>query len=472
LADEFAIIRTQAITSGTPGVTTQDFTDAALTSFSAAVFFVYGTTSAGSEEAHARLCAGFVDSNGSGACRSGSAPDGQTSVLSAVTRKASLRCIIVGDPSGTSSGAQVAAAQWSANLSNGVRLLWDVIPDAAYEIVVLLIGGATSTSIDVDSGSSSSAGFEADFVFTLSSNGSFSSTGSSGFDYEPNLGFFCNESGIPQSAIHGEWEGNTSTTDADVIVRNNRAGGEVQGDSETNSLLITAFTATGWTATGATTYAYLAVKLSGTLATSVAVETLPGSSGPASFTGLGIRPAFVIGCANLLTVENTLTDGAGGAVEGLFMFDKDVSFSGCSRMAEGEAISGGNPTDTASIFKTEPLYLMDESGTEAVSTSLTGLSGTGFDLNFSTATAGRMVVFAVEGPVPMAYTDESVNVTETAVVVRGKPRHTDELVNVTETTYTVLTDVSVADDPELTISQAGLYAGQVSSYPADRTDEI
>lgn len=425
MSDEFAIVQTVADTSGG----NQDITSGDITDFSCAIIILSGTTSQATNTAHARVSYGVCDDLGNERCLSWRAEDGNTAVPETVTWGSVGRVIQVPHPTATSStapeaiGTATAIDRATSGIANGIRINWDNTPVSAFQMTVILFGGLTSQAVGHGSppasATSENVGFRPDAVLFASMHGNIGTPTGSTLDMGFGLGFAVDTAGPPQTAIYGIWDNATEPTDADAIAESDRAGGEMTPATPTAAAFaVTTFESMGWQwqrDSGTPLCIYLALEFSDARASAVALETLPGGTGNQGFTGLGIKPKLVLGAANLLTSSDSATDGATAAVVSFFAFTDTAEQSHSIHEEEGITISNPPVTNAQSRSEATALWVYQDDGATAVDASRVSMDSSGFTLNFTNATAGRMVVLAFQDPSITSVVGETVEIGETVV---------------------------------------------------------
>lgn len=323
-------------------------------------------------------------------------------------------------PHPTTAAATNQGLATATAISGGIRLSFSAVDATqSYKLTVLMCAGDSqafvgSSSATSTPGSETGVGFEADFVLTQSISGSIGAAVSYGNDATPGFGAAINGASITQAAIIEGWE--QLQSDADGSAETDRFAGNYNAGAG-ELVQITAFGADGWNHvadTGSPTYVYLAVKLSDPgRRFGVAMEALPGSGGPTSFTGLGFKPAIALLGANLLTASDTATDGPTVSTFGLGCFSAASLVEGSAAMAQDE---GAGTAATVSMADSKAIHLEDEVGTSAVVGTYNGSVTDGFSINLSTATVGRMVVFGIGFP---AAFDETVAISDASLLVES-----------------------------------------------------
>lgn len=454
MADEFAVVHTVADTGGG----TQDITSSDITDFAGAIIILNGATALSTDTSHARMTVAFCDASGNMFSSARRAEDGNTAVPETVTW-GSQSLLQIGHPTATSSGAPTligtaeAVPRSTSGVANGIRLNWTNTPDAAYRMTAILFGGSTNVAVGQDNVPTTATlvnlGFEPDFVCFHSQHGNYGPTSAAALDYDVGLGFAVNDGSETQASLLELWDSGTEPVDADGYVSTVEAAGEISGGAE-NHVTVTAFSASGFTWDAETSVVpaqYFALEFSEDRTAAVAVETLPGSTGSQAFTGLGIRPEFVFGIANLMTSTNTLVDGATASTESIFMFNADEEYSHSCHHEEGITITNPPTSNAESRTENTALWVYTHDGSEAVDAAFTSLDSSGFTLNFSTATAGRMVVFAVQqaGVGPL-FANETEEISEQLITVRQFPTQVDETEEISEDLVAVRIKLGQADE--------------------------
>jgi hypothetical protein len=443
MPDELAIVHTVADTGGG----TQDITDSAITDFTGAIIIVNGATALSTDTAHARQTIAFCDSSGTMISTARRSEDGAPSLPETVTW-GSQSLLQIAHPTATSAtapnviGTAEAIARSVSGVANGIRLNWTNTPDAAYRMTVLLFGGSTNVAVGQASVPTTAAlvslGFEPDFVAFGMQHGNYGATSGATLDYDSCLGFAVNDGSETQASIVLGWETATEPTVTEGYVSTVECGAELNSGVE-NHATVTGFSASGftWDAESSVIPAqYFALEFSEARSASVAIETLPGSTGNQAFTGLGLQPEVVLGMATLIATNDSINSSALSGSESVFLFDGTDDYSHATHSEEGLTITNPPTSNAQSRTENTALWLPDDSGTVAVNASHVSMDATGFTLNFTTATAGRMLVFAVERLVIDRFAAETVEVSEDIVIVRSRSQ--DETVQISEQVLPIL----------------------------------
>lgn len=417
MSDRFGVVYTTTATS----ITTQDITSPDLEGENGtwAVLMVVGATADGSTAEHARLSVGFMAADGTEACVGHKTRD-DIHTQSHFSYGSGVNGIVIANTA--AAAVSDGVANFDSAIAGGIRISWSVAPSAAYKMIVLLGSGSANAIVDTGTGSSASetVGFQPDFVVTRCLDGTVAgSPFAVNTDISPGLGFAVRMPTLSQASIYGEWTSGADPTDADAIVSDSNFTGTIQGGAD-NGIAITGFTSTGWTqdnVAGSADFAYLAVQFSDVRYYGIAIENLPSGTGPASFTGLGFRPKVALQVSNLMVTGDgldTLTDGERAATYSVGAFSSTVQGSATASFQEGKDTDAGNRGDANCRANALPLSLLNHTAGVAAEASLSSMLDTGFQLNFSTATAGKMVVFAIGYPPTIG---ETVNIQEASQLI-------------------------------------------------------
>lgn len=476
MATEFAVVRAQAQTAGG----TQDITSSSITDASLVLGFMFGHTSdGGTPSTHARMCVGVCDiedeAGASGiaeaASHAMSALNGRTTTTFNLTTNAggigsASNFLAMRDTDAVGGANLVAAARVIprpiSGIANGFRLSWTTTPDQAYEMVFVILGGLSNQALRVVA-SSTSTGFESDGGILLSTSGSYAAgDGSAANDAQANLGFFI-RSGLAQKCAASEWNHAQGTTDCDSEARSANAAGEVTlGGTASSYHTVTAVGATTVSFTlGTASSIGIFFNIGDTAQVGVALETIPGSTGVASFTGLGFTPSVVAGIATGVNATDTRTDGASAASQGYFAFNlSGAEYAGAIRLEEGVALGSPSPASAASsLFKTKAVLLLDESGSVATEASSAAAVVGGFSLNFSSAAGGRMALIGFAPGALTSSTSETEQISEGVLVIVNRFVSLSDSVQISDNPSLFLLDVPVLQSTDGKIHGYGFQAG-------------
>lgn len=396
MSDQLAIVTQAAITGGGPG---QDFTDPSITDATTFVIWTAtGATAADTNTDDAIMSIGFSDAHGNNVGLCWTADDAvATSDLQ--TQASTDHSVLIRTGAGTADGH----AQVSAMIAGGATLTWTDLPAVARLISAVIGAGFSDAQCGrfaaTTTPGNETVGFQADFIiFASGGNTAAIGEGTANADAEPSFGVVV-RTDLVQKSIYNEWnQTGAGTTDADSIIETAFAAGEILNGAKTG-VSITAIGATTFTrvAENATTtpdVIYLAVKFARPRQVAAIIESFAGTTGFQSFTQAGFPAYFVFGGANLLTATDTLTDGATASTFAQIMALPGVQRSHTIRHQEGIS----PPTDATSRSSANPLVLYDHLGNVATQAAFVSADAQGFTWNFSSATAGTMVLLVIGAP--------------------------------------------------------------------------
>lgn len=450
MTDRFAVVHTNSTRDagglGT-GVQSISSSDIQGEDVQWAILFIYGASADGSNSDHARVSIVFmsfsdgVKANARNRCSAYRAVDAQPNVTDCIDIGSStLGMSLSAGTSSTSSGRCI----FDSRITNGFKIEWTEAPGADYRITAIFGGGHAGVFADIDvattgGASITSPGFAPSFVFASTHLGSYTNPFSGTINCNPSFGFAVNDGTPSQRCIYAHLDDGVSTTDADANVSTSRMGGGAVGavTPVERHWRISAFGASGFTATATIAncnFAYLAIKLTDSgIPVRVADESLPGSGGVTAFTGLGILPQLVIHAENLLTGVDSFTDGAGASVFGLGAFTANAEGAGSMRQQEGFGLAGGGTdTDATSYANSKSIALTNHLGAVASEAALSSMNSSGFSLNFSTATAGRMVCFAIGVGSLTLVQSETVTISDGAAMLLSQSLVVGETVTISD----------------------------------------
>ena len=316
-------------------------------------------------------------------------------------------------------------AVYSASISGGVRLSFTTVaagPIQTKGVAILFAGlsrassgtlGATLAGVHESVGNSASGRYTPDVVVFLASDGTLNADH---VDAAPTLGFALNNAALSQVSAYVNTEDVTEPTDSDGAVRSAKCAEHFTGGRVDQTAAITSFDATGFNiaASGNTVNAtYLALKFSSAMRLAVANLALPSSSGIATYTDPGFAPKIVFGMSTLITSLDTLTDGATAAVAGFSAFSPTNARAYAVHHKEGINIPAGGNTSAHTRQGDYAALLMDHTGTLTHQATWSAATTSGFQLNFSTATAAGFLTALMIGPFE---SDETVSITESSIV--------------------------------------------------------
>jgi len=420
MVDEIAIVHTVAQTAGG----NQDITHADITDFSGCIIILNGATSLGADAPHARMMVGFSDELGNQACSARRSEDANASVPETVTWGSNDRAIVIPHPTATSStaptliGTGTVIARSVSGIANGFRITWDDTPDAAYRMTIILFGGTANLVVAQANVPTTptleNIGFEPDLVFFHSQHGNYGGgPAAATLDYDSGLGAAVNDGSETQASLVLDWETLTEPTVTESYLSTLEGLGELNGGVAGQGI-VTAFSASGftWDSNGSSIPAqYLALEFTDVRTAMVVVETLPGTTGNQAFTGLGFRPELVLAIATLVTTEDAVLAASPlPGSEAICAFTESEEYSHSAYSEQGLTIANPPTSNAQSHAENEALYLPDDAGVVAAEATFVSMDELGFTLNFSTATAGRMIVIGIAA-LPQAI-DETEEIAE------------------------------------------------------------
>lgn len=389
LAVDFAVVQQASRT--TTG--TQDFTSSGFGTPKAVFCYVGGGAANGTQVDHALLGTGASDGtrHWSSSTRS---QDAVTTTL-AGRRSATADMLLMADDTGT----VIIRAQYSAWITDGVRINYSVAPGTARLVTCVLFGGTgvsnayvgtVTTPGVINTGTTVTApGFQPDLVIgVVSGNSSFDNTNAA--QSTMSVGFVTRGSGNPhpQSAISYLDVNAVGTVDQRARVDTDMTGADRNG---TQSIEIQDFTSTGFTAmerdtVGARTLGYLAIQLNGLTATEVTITT-PTSTGSNSITGLTGKPQF--GLLVLSSTTSTDATSADGNAESFGVCAITVAAQSCSSITNDDGVT---TTNSDSVTHNRPIFLRKD-GATFLDATFTSFDSGQMTVNYGTVNAsGRKLI--------------------------------------------------------------------------------
>ncbi len=379
---------------------TVDYTSPNITDWSAggiALIFVSGDTSALTSDG--LLSVGMVNQAGNQFTTSWRAHAGVAGT--AECRETSLNdqaIAIINNTAGTALGVW-ARATFSSALTNGVRLSWDDtagIGAKVLKIVVVLIEGFTGTFITGTHPQSNAVFTPEALVGFSNGNGTFAAfqqTARSNQEVNPGLGA-CRFSDLAQASAEVCWDRGADPTEARGSRYTTKFIASADGVTE-RAETVTAATATSYTSTGTGRGLYAQLRTgNGGAEFAVARETLSGTTGTLSFTGLGKRCGLVIGFLCGLTSDATFeTDRAADSWATFFILDRSSVYSiGFAQLHNGVTIDAGHPTQAYSCYSSSSIRAIDDTNATAFQATSAGITATGIDLAVTTGMTGTMLL--------------------------------------------------------------------------------
>lgn len=226
-------------------------------------------------------------------------------------------------------------------------------------------------------------------------------------DFRAHLGFVV---GSAHTGASIDIDRGTNPTDADgrldsveIPFMISNTGGTYAG--ATFTIDSTGYNAQVTTGSAVVTSTVLAMKFTDALYLAADNLAVSGSAGTQSFS-VGFRPKVVLGMSTLMTSENSTIDGPTASTAGYFAFT-----SSAARAYTGSRLEGTGTT-AKSLQGDYAVATLLHTGTVAQQATLSQFTSSGFDLTFSTATAGFLTAFAIG---PFTVDTESVQISEGVV---------------------------------------------------------
>jgi hypothetical protein len=283
-------------------------------------------------------------------------------------------------------GTTIGRVQFSAWITDGVRLNWSVAPASAYQVSCTLFGGtgvtnayvntvATPSTVDTST-TVNTVGFQPDVIIgAISGDGTYNDTNQAQGDIS--VGF---ATSTAQKAM--SWVDVNSVTTTSVVERtlSNRIGRSSNG---TQQVEIQNFTSSGFDATTRTTgtaatVGYLALKFSGISPTILAIDS-PTATGSQAITGITGTPQWgMLAGGSIQTVDSTITTTDAEAF-GVSTFTSAAQ--SCFGISSDDGVATSN-ADTVADAK--PICLIKDNAAFHTATFTSFSSGTA-TFNYSTA---------------------------------------------------------------------------------------
>lgn len=260
-------------------------------------------------------------------------------------------------------GTTIGRVQFSAWITDGVRLNWSVAPASAYQVSCTLFGGSGVTNAYVNtvttpgvvdtSTTVNTVGFQPDLVIgAISGDGTYNDTNQAHADMS--VGYAIRSSS--QKGIGWKDVNSVTTTAITEKVLGSHIGYSVNG---TQQVEIQNFTSNGFDATTRTTGAaatlgYLALKLNGLSVTGLAIDS-PTATGSQAITGITGTPQWgmlIAGGAQSIDSPVTTTDAE---VFGVSSFTSAAQ--SCFGVSSDDGVGTSN-TDTVADAK--PICLIKD----------------------------------------------------------------------------------------------------------------
>lgn len=385
--------------TGTQDITIPGFGTAKAVRFKCSVATVDGTAAS-----HLNMSYGAATGASNEWCLSLNSEDGQgTSDTQATTD--SDRVVRINTAGGPAIDGD---AEFTAFVTDGVRINWLTAPSAAWLLEVTLYGG-TDLSVhasNVTLGDSvdnvvdvTAPGFEPDIVYAVCQ-------GSLGIDdnathLQPSFGLVHNGVGITQSSVAYRYTNGASTMHVDGRMT------ETYGIMQVNSTAALvwggefgAFDANGFSVTtriagaGNTVLMYLAMSFGGAVNSWVGTIDTPTSTGNAAVTASGFTPQFVdqIG-THMEAIDTAYNDSALAGTFGFSSFDASREYMTSVQVEENVGTS-----NTQSLSDNTAIELPDDDGAVGLTASFVSMDANGWTLNYTAVetNAKKFLTLAIE----------------------------------------------------------------------------
>jgi len=309
--------------------------------------------------------------------------------------------------------------------------------DVVAHTCVAISGGVRltfSTTVQVKITAIMFAGVSRSWVSTpgLTTSSAHENTGSAGNQFQPDLlivagsppaGFtqspddFRAHLGFVVGSTHAgasiDIDRGTNPTDSDGRVDGveipfmiSASGGTYAGGTFT--IDSTGYNAQVTTGSAVVTSTVLALKFTGSLPKTT--DNLSVTSAASQSFAVGFQPQIVIGMSTLMTTENSTTDGPTASTAGYFAFT-----SSAARAYTGSRLEGTGTT--AKSYQGDfAVATLLHTGTVAQQATLAAMTATGFDLSFSTATAGFLTILAIGSGTVTSVQSETERISDASVV--------------------------------------------------------
>lgn len=355
----------------------------------AALFFNNRSVSAfKADMTHAEIAIGATDGTSQFACLFSSADGSTSSAGTKAVNGMTTNCYVTPSTSGDIN-EEAAFDSWQAD---GVVIdQTDAGPSAwkaqaaflAHDDLTVKVGTVTPTT----GGAAIDVGFQPDAVILVSSTHAMDGTPNSTFTRMV-VGFAAwDGAGTISEAFATTVEdtGNTRLYRGGVQTDACFGSGSFTADSYVYTVNLTrgasGFTATSSASAGTHKIGYIAIKIDGGSAR-VGTWALPTSTGLHSKTGVGIAPGFVF----LAGTDRTAVGYSAGTTFGFAVMADDIASIVASRVSDGAASGGANPTDQRTTMDNSGLF------------GLLAAGGTDFDIDFVSLDPDGWTVNAVDAP--------------------------------------------------------------------------
>ncbi len=301
-------------------------------------------------------------------------------------------CVILLDDS-VPTPQPMATGEFVSAQTNGFTLNWTITANASgrtLKMFVLFIGGLANENVE-SATSGTSIGFQPDAVLGFSPEDA-----TLGSDGHMAIGFSDNRSPIVQSAF-GFLSARAVTSDVATEIHSSKYATHPISTADFRHREITAYTSTGFNDTSDTGAArgHAAFQFSSAAGSNVVIESLDGTTGIKSFTGLGFPPSVIVGVVTGNTSLNT--PQAGSEAHSVFVIVGSSVMSATVSVKHGVTVSPGTPSEAYTDFSNSQILAIDASGADAFVASLNSINASGFSLNITTGLTGKMLVWGIQG---------------------------------------------------------------------------
>lgn len=458
MADQFAIAtQTTPASPGTLDITSGDITE----TVKAAIFFFGANTNDGSISNHGCLGVGMWANDGEsgspggesfGSCWSRGLA-GVTSVTDTVSQKSLTFMRTVERDATPLTDMEINAI---TAISGGVRLTFATTTSQCKITAVLIAGSArtwhsqiasTTVSAHENTGAGGAGTFQPDFLVVTGSDGAFSA--STDANFRGSLGFVVGSSHAGQ---YIDIDDGSDPTDADGRIDSteipfvNATGRATQ--AVTFTIDSSGYNHQVTTGAGSPDCLVLAIKLASATAQKACDNlAVSGSAGTQSFS-VGFQPLLVVGSSSLMASEDADTDGGTAATIGHFAFTSSTARAYTACHQEGVAIAIGTPSVSKSFQGDFAVATLLHTGTMGQQATLSSMTSTGFDLSFSTATAGFLTVLAIGAGDQTIVQSDTETISDDVLALLFALLVTSDTVTIAETVLLGTNDVSTTDGPE------------------------
>lgn len=376
------VVVVQAAMRTTTG--TQDLTVSGFGTPKAAFCTLTNGTANGTTVSHALISLGATDGTRQWAI-SGRSKDAVTTTV-AGRRANTTDMVLLADQDGT----VIVRAQFSAWVTDGIRINVSVAPAAAYLLNCSLFGGSGVSNAYVstaagpatqDTGTDVTApGFQPDLVL-VGQAGDHVLGDSNSAQHVLSFGAVQRGGSNPHTQGDLGWEDVSGQTTTALLNRRN-TDRVAHDQNASNELELQDFDSSGFTvmtrgAAGARTMGYLALKFSGITAVVTALDS-PTGTGSQSFTGLGITPQWGLLTLSALTTSDANENTGGAEVFGVSMFTASAQYSTAITSDDGVTTSNAE-----AVTDSKPVFLRKDGGTY-VSATFTSFGNGTMTLNYGT----------------------------------------------------------------------------------------